>query len=78
MAEKQKFRVLIVDDEKAIRKFLRASLAAHGFNVFEAAGGQEALSASVSVHPDVMILDIGLPDIDGIEVTRRLRRIFYR
>ena len=74
MAEKQKFRVLIVDDEKAIRKFLRASLAAHGFNVFEAAGGQEALSASVSVHPDVMILDIGLPDIDGIEVTRRLRK----
>jgi len=66
-------RVLVVDDEPAIRRFLRASLAAHGNEVFEATTGQEALSAVVAHRPDLIILDLGLPDMDGIEVTRRLR-----
>jgi len=66
-------RVLVVDDERAIRRFLRASLAAHGFNVSEAANGLEALSGAAETRPDLVILDLGLPDIDGIEVTRRLR-----
>ena len=66
-------RVLVIDDEKAIRRFLRASLTAHGYTVFEAAGGQEGLNAVVANRPDLIILDLGLPDMDGIEVTRQLR-----
>ena len=66
-------RVLIVDDERAIRRFLHTSLTAHGYNVFEASSGQEALSAVVGVRPDLIILDLGLPDMDGLEVTRKLR-----
>jgi two-component system KDP operon response regulator KdpE len=66
-------RILVVDDEHAIRRFLRTSLTANGYVVFEAAGGQEALPAVVNYRPDVLILDLGLPDLDGIEVTKRLR-----
>jgi two-component system, OmpR family, KDP operon response regulator KdpE len=66
-------RVLVVDDEASIRRFLRMSLAAHDFEVFEAATGQEALAAVVAHRPDLVILDLGLPDIEGTEVTRRLR-----
>jgi two-component system, OmpR family, KDP operon response regulator KdpE len=66
-------RVLVVDDERAIRHFLRASLGAHDYTVYEAATGQEALDAVYAVRPDLVILDLGLPDIDGIEITRRLR-----
>jgi two-component system, OmpR family, KDP operon response regulator KdpE len=66
-------RVLVVDDEAAIRRFLRAALAAHHFQVFEATTGQEALSGAIAHRPDVVILDLGLPDMGGIEVTRKLR-----
>ncbi len=66
-------RVLVVDDEPPIRRFLRASLAAHGYTIFEAADGHEALSSVIAARPDLIILDLGLPDIDGIEVTRQLR-----
>ena len=66
-------RVLVVDDEPAIRRFLRVSLSAHGYAVFEASDGQGALSAVVADRPDLIILDLGLPDLDGIEVTRLLR-----
>jgi len=66
-------RVLVVDDEPAIRRFLRASLAAHGYAIFEASDGQSALSAVSADRPDLVILDLGLPDLDGIEVTRLLR-----
>lgn len=66
-------RVLVVDDEPAIRRFLRVSLSAHGYAVFEADSGQAALSAVTSDRPDLIILDLGLPDIDGIEITRLLR-----
>jgi two-component system KDP operon response regulator KdpE len=66
-------RVLVVDDETSIRRYLRAALTAQGFNVYEAADGQEALNAVLAHRPDLIILDLGLPDIDGIEVTRRLR-----
>lgn len=68
-----KLRVLVVDDEPAIRRFLRASLTAHGNEVFEATTGEQALSAVISHRPDLIILDLGLPDMEGIEVTRRLR-----
>ena len=66
-------RVLVVDDETSIRRYLRAALSAQGFAIYEAANGQEAINAVVSNHPDLIILDLGLPDFDGIEVTRRLR-----
>lgn len=66
-------RVLVVDDEGAIRKFLRASLSAHGFLIAEAANGREALNAAITFRPDLIILDLGLPDVDGIEVTRQIR-----
>jgi len=66
-------RVLVVDDETSIRRYLRAALTAQGLTVYEAADGQEALNAILAHRPDLIILDLGLPDIDGIEVTRRLR-----
>jgi two-component system KDP operon response regulator KdpE len=65
-------RVLVVDDERPIRRFLQASLSGQ-YTVLEAATGQEALAATASGRPDVIILDLGLPDMDGIDVTRRLR-----
>ncbi|MBI3174710.1 MAG: response regulator transcription factor [Chloroflexi bacterium] len=66
-------RILIVDDESPIRRYLRAALSAQGFSIYEATNGEEALSAVIADRPDIIILDLGLPDIDGIEVTRRLR-----
>lgn len=66
-------RVLVVDDEQAIRRFLRAALNAHGYVVYEAANGQDALSSVITCRPDVIILDLGLPDMDGVEVMRQLR-----
>ncbi|SRR6266498_3864749 len=66
-------RVLVVDDENSIRRYLRAALSAQGFAVYEAGNGQEAINGVIANHPDIIILDLGLPDFDGIEVTRRLR-----
>ena len=66
-------RVLVVDDEAPIRRYLRAALGAQGLTVYEAASGEDALQAVLSHRPDIIILDLGLPDLDGIEVTRRLR-----
>lgn len=66
-------RVLVVDDELAIRRYLHSSLSAHGFQMFEAATGREALKAVPIARPDVIILDLGLPDLDGVDVTRSLR-----
>lgn len=69
----QNVRVLVVDDELPIRRFLRTALGAHGYTVLEAAAGEPGLAAAASEHPDLMILDMGLPDIDGVEVIQRLR-----
>lgn len=66
-------RIVVIDDEQAIRRFLRVSLTAHGHTVFEAATGQEGLAAVAAHRPDVVILDLGLPDLEGVEVTRQLR-----
>lgn len=68
-----KSRILVVDDEEAIRRFLRTSLSARGHTIFEASSGQEALSSVVADRPDVIILDLGLPDVDGVDVVRQLR-----
>jgi two-component system, OmpR family, KDP operon response regulator KdpE len=68
-----KLRVLIVDDEPAIRRFLKTLLGAEGYGIHVAANGQEALDEATSFRPDLIILDLGLPDMDGLEVLRRLR-----
>jgi two-component system, OmpR family, KDP operon response regulator KdpE len=65
-------RVLVVDDERPIRRFLRTALASN-YAVFEAENGEEALRSVAVSRPDLVILDLGLPDMDGLEVTRRLR-----
>jgi two-component system KDP operon response regulator KdpE len=65
-------RILVVDDERPILRFLSASLNGQ-YQITEAATGQGAIQAVVRDHPDLMILDLGLPDIDGVEVTRRVR-----
>ena len=67
-------QVLVVDDEQAIRRFLRVALTSQAYTVFEATSGQEALSSAVTCKPDIVILDLGLPDIDGVEVTHLLRQ----
>lgn len=66
-------RVLVVDDERAIRTFLRMALTAQGYAVAEAATGAEAVSTVGAWRPDVVILDLGLPDGDGTDVICRLR-----
>jgi two-component system, OmpR family, KDP operon response regulator KdpE len=65
--------ILIVDDEPAIRRFLRTSLTAQDFAVVEADNGAAALAAMEQEKPDLVVLDLGLPDIDGVEVIRRIR-----
>ena len=65
--------VLVIEDEAPIRAFLRTSLVGHGYRVVEAARGEDGLVHATTHVPDVVILDLGLPDIDGLAVTRRLR-----
>jgi two-component system KDP operon response regulator KdpE len=66
-------RILIVDDEPQILRALRINLQARRYEVDTAAGGAEALHSAATHHPDLVVLDLGLPDIDGIEVIRKLR-----
>ena len=65
--------VLVVDDEPQIRRALRTGLQARGYEVLEAASGEEALVQLAAKEPDIVILDLGMPDFDGTEVIRRLR-----
>jgi len=66
-------RVLVVDDEVQIRRFLKISLEANGYHVYETATGQEALEKAALLRPELIILDLGLPDMDGLTVLNRLR-----
>lgn len=66
-------RILVVDDEPQIQRFLKPSLTAAGYDVIEAATGAEALKAVATQAPDLVILDLGLPDMDGKEVIASLR-----
>jgi two-component system, OmpR family, KDP operon response regulator KdpE len=65
--------ILVVDDEPPIRRFLRASLTAQGYRVLEATTGRAAIASLDEDAPEVMLLDLGLPDADGLEVIRRVR-----
>ena len=65
--------VVLIEDEPQIRRFLRATLGSQGYRLFEAATGADGLVEAASRQPDVIILDLGLPDIDGLEVIRRVR-----
>jgi two-component system KDP operon response regulator KdpE len=66
-------RILVIEDEAAIRKLLSVTLAHHKYECIEAQSGQEGLVKAAQYPPDVVILDLGLPDMEGIEVLRRLR-----
>jgi two-component system KDP operon response regulator KdpE len=65
--------ILLIEDEPQMRRFLRASLQSSGHALVEAATGREGLAAAAAHPPDVILLDLGLPDMDGLEVTQRLR-----
>jgi len=66
-------RVLVVDDEPQIRRALRTSLEAHGYEVAAVATGEEGVVGAADQRPDLVLLDLGLPDMDGTEVIRRIR-----
>ena len=70
---KPNLKALVVDDEPAVRRFLRTSLEPRGYQVSEASTGHEAVDVVAQSKPDVILLDMGLPDLDGVEVTRILR-----
>jgi two-component system KDP operon response regulator KdpE len=65
--------IVLIEDEPQIRRFLRATLGSHGYRLHEAETGEDGLIEAASRQPDVVILDLGLPDVDGLQVIRRLR-----
>jgi two-component system, OmpR family, KDP operon response regulator KdpE len=65
--------VLLIEDAPEIRRFLRATLLSHGYRLFEASTGDEGLREATVRQPDIIVLDLGLPDMEGLEVIRRLR-----
>ncbi len=71
--EKEKLSVLCIEDEAPICLFLKATLSASGYNYLQASTGEEGLVQAATRNPDVVLLDLGLPDMDGLEVMKRLR-----
>jgi two-component system, OmpR family, KDP operon response regulator KdpE len=70
--------ILIIDDEVQIRRLLEITLSANGYNISEAATGKDGLIATATRHPALVILDLGLPDIDGFEVLTKLREWYEK
>lgn len=68
-----KSTVIVIEDEKSIGNFIETTLTAHNYKVFTATTGQEGLSLITSCFPDIILLDLGLPDIDGIELIHQVR-----
>jgi len=66
-------RILVVDDEPQLLRALQITLKGHGYDTVTAADGRHALAGAASAHPDLVLLDLGLPDIDGVDVIRQLR-----
>jgi two-component system KDP operon response regulator KdpE len=65
--------ILVIEDEPPLRRFLRVTLESENYRVVEAAGGREGLQKAAVGRPDLVILDLGLPDLDGVDLTRQLR-----
>jgi two-component system KDP operon response regulator KdpE len=65
--------ILCIEDDPQIRRFLRAGLGSQGFEFLEAESGKQGIAEAASRHPDLIILDLGLPDLEGVEVVKRLR-----
>jgi two-component system response regulator MprA len=78
MRDNRAMRVLVVDDDRAVRDALRRVLTLGGYEVQTAEGGAEAIEAVVQSVPDAVVLDVGMPEIDGLEVCERLRRLGNR
>lgn len=72
---KDKPYILIVEDDKPIRNFIAAALSSQGYKYIETDKGKEAIALSMANNPDIIILDLGLPDIDGIEVISKIREL---
>ena len=70
--------ILIIDDEVQIRRLLEITLASNDYKIFEASSGKEGLIAAATHHPDLVILDLGLPDIDGIGLLKNLREWYQK
>ncbi len=70
--------ILIIDDEVQIRRLLEITLSANGYKISEASTGKEGLIWQPSVHPVLIILDLGLPDIDGFEILKKLREWYQK
>jgi two-component system KDP operon response regulator KdpE len=66
--------VVLIEDEPQIRRFLRATLTGEGYRLFEATTGADGVTEAASRQPDVVIIDLGLPDMDGLDVIRRIRQ----
>ncbi|MDA8227567.1 MAG: response regulator [Desulfitobacterium hafniense] len=66
-------RILVIDDESQIRRLLKVSLSAHGYEVYEASDAQSGISNILTHKPDLIILDLGLPDLDGLDVIKAVR-----
>jgi two-component system KDP operon response regulator KdpE len=73
MTEEQKPLVLVIEDEPQMARFVRLALSSRGYRVIESATGNEGLQQATAYTPDVVLLDLGLPDIDGIEIVKLLR-----
>src|SRR5574337_2223217 len=69
----QEATILLIEDESEIRRFLRTTLPAHGFRLYEAATGRDGLTEAQARNPDLILLELGLPDLEGSEVIRQVR-----
>ena len=70
--------ILIIDDEAQIRRLLEITLSANGYKTIQSANGKDGLINAATHHPSLIILDLGLPDIDGQEILKKLREWFYK